>query len=160
MSLFVFYRKRRLKVFSQVFFRKLAGSKGSALGRAPQSSKHFYLPKIRKGGRNFQWTFRPWETQLGGLPMDLHGKSIKNNISHIALKKRTAPSSKPPAIRFYSSCFFTYKYAFFSLPTRSKTPMEYSTFAAHCACICERRIAFASVFVVNGSGRSSGSKFK
>ena len=75
----------------------------------------------------------------------------KNNTHQKAYRSEL---QKPQAIRFYSSCFFTYKYAFFSLPTRSKTPMEYSTFAAHCACVCARRIAFASVFVVNGSGRS------
>lgn len=45
------------KVFNQLFFKKLV-----ELRRARNPFVY------QKSGRNFQWTFRPWETQSGGLP--------------------------------------------------------------------------------------------
>ena len=40
------------KVFDRPFFKKVAESKGSALGRAPQSSKHFCLHKDQEDRLN------------------------------------------------------------------------------------------------------------
>ena len=59
-----------VKSLSSSFLQKTCGF----LGQRPKSpfAKNgeilFAYQKIRTEGRNFQWTFRPWETQLGGLP--------------------------------------------------------------------------------------------
>ena len=71
------YRQRRLKVFDRPFFKKVVGSWGKAPSRHSQMAKPFCLPKIRTGTSTVRWTVEVWETQLGGLPMNLHRKFIK-----------------------------------------------------------------------------------
>ncbi len=47
------------KVFDQLFSKSWSSS----------AELEILLPtKNQAEGRNFQWTFRPWETQLGGSP--------------------------------------------------------------------------------------------
>ena len=53
------------------------GSWGEALSRHSQMAKPFCLPKIRTGTSTVRWTVEVWETQLGGLPMNLNRKFIK-----------------------------------------------------------------------------------
>ena len=63
------------KVFSQVFFRKLAGSKGSALGRAPQSSKSPLPTKDQEDRQNDPVDRFAVRNPIKGFPDDLPRKS-------------------------------------------------------------------------------------
>ena len=60
--------KRNLKVFGQAFFKRLAGSKGSALGRALRSAKSHTERKSGRGVKTVRWTVFSWETLAGGFP--------------------------------------------------------------------------------------------
>ena len=54
---------------------------GGFLGQRPKSpfanGEIFLHSKIRTGTLTVRWTVKVWETQLGGLPMNLQRKFIK-----------------------------------------------------------------------------------
>ena len=95
----MFAPRPRRKVFSQVFFKKLAGSQGRALSRSPQRAKFSYRSK-NAGEGEFLCLQRKRENPRRGF--SLFG-SLWFNTGEGKILERIFPSPEPPTFKNFQA---------------------------------------------------------
>ena len=68
MNIIAYIVRNKIEVWVKPF-QRLAGSKGVALCRSPQTAKFFMLTKNQEGQKNYPVDSFSWETLLRGFPI-------------------------------------------------------------------------------------------